>query len=98
MQAIHTAATNATVRSSMDTMHRVFVDKGITGQSPMERALASVDYALKESQGIRHVKVSQDVLNMPFYVVHGYDIFLSVAVFSLSVCALVFKLCRRCLL
>ena len=92
---METAATNATIRSNVAQMHRVFVDRGISGQSPMQRAVSAVDYVLK-SKGASLIKVNRDIQALPFFVVHGYDIAFSVTVITISVFVFILKVCHLC--
>merc|ERR1711974_373467 len=61
------------MKKAVETMHNVFTDKTLTGMSPMERGVAAINYVI-EDKGVEYLKPHIDVLNMPFFQIHGYDI------------------------
>ena len=46
VDAITKAFSDESMRTSVKRMQKLFLDRGTTGQSPMERAIGAVDYAL----------------------------------------------------
>ena len=100
VEAIEKAFTDESMQESIQRMHNLFVDKGLTGHSPMERALKAVDFAIK-GDSVYHAKPAKEMLQMPFYAIHGYDVLLTCGLVALTLvasCAKAINLCFGCFL
>ena len=94
LAAIKRALTDPIMQKAVATMHSVFTDKTLTGMSPMERGVAAINYVI-EDRGVEHLKPHIDVLNMPFFQIHGYDILIFFTVIIAIVLTISWK-CLRC--
>ena len=94
LAAIKRALTDPNMQKAVATMHNVFTDKTLTGMSPMERGVAAINYVI-EDKGVEHLKPHIDVLNMPFFQIHGYDILIFFTVIIAVVLTISWK-CLRC--
>ena len=93
--AIKKALSDEGMQKSVATMHNVFTDNSLTGMTPMERGVAAINYALTEDSGVERLKPHIDILNMPFYQVHGWDVLAFVVLLGSFVMFLSWK-CLRC--
>ena len=96
VKAIETAYKDKSIHENIKRMHNVFVGRGINGLSPAERALKAVDFAIK-SNTVNYVKPERDLLQMPFYITHGYDIFLISIISALIIFKITLKFVKICL-
>ena len=96
VKAVETAYEDKSIHENIRRMHNVFVGRGINGLSPAERALKAVDFAIK-SNTVNYVKPERDLLQMPFYITHGYDIFLISIISALIIFKITLKFVKICL-
>ena len=96
IKSIKRALTDTEMRKSVDKMHRLFVDNTLTGMTPLERGVAAINFII-ENRGIEYLKPHKNILNMPFYQVHGYDIVIFIALVLVVVLTITLKCLKCCL-
>ena len=82
VSAIQLALTDDKMKQSALKTHKIFVDNRLSGMAPMERGVSAINYVIENPEAAEYMKPHKDVLTMPFYQEHGYDIVLFLIIVS----------------